>query len=54
MTGSFRLADYAAEIADTDVLDPSDVNPILQGLYGEVGGIMSTQEHIREKSPIRI
>lgn len=51
MTGSFRLADYAAEIADTDVLDPSDVNPILQGLYGEVGGIMSTaKKHIREKS----
>ena len=50
-TGSFLLSDYAAEIADTDVLDPSDVNPILQGLYGEVGGIMSTaKKHIREKS----
>ena len=49
--GSLLLSDYAAEIASTDVLDPSDVNPILQGLYGEVGGIMSTaKKHIREKS----
>lgn len=45
------MSDYAAEIADTDVLGRSDVNPILQGLYGEVGGIMSTaKKHIREKS----
>ncbi|WP_024881487.1 nucleoside triphosphate pyrophosphohydrolase family protein [Methylosinus sp. LW3] len=50
-TGSFLLSDYAVQIADTDVLDPSDVSPILQGLYGEVGGIMSTaKKHIREKS----
>lgn len=50
-TGSLLLSHYAAEIADTDVLDPSDVSPILQGLFGEVGGIMSTaKKHIREKS----
>jgi hypothetical protein len=50
-TGSFLLSDYASEIADTDVLDPSEISPILQGLYGEVGGIMSTaKKHIREKS----
>ena len=50
-TGSFLLTDYAAQIADTDVLDPSDIGPILQGLYGEVGGIMSTaKKHIREQS----
>ena len=50
-TGSFLLSDYAREIADTDVLDPSEISPILQGLYGEVGGIMSTaKKHIREKS----
>jgi len=49
--GSLQISDYAAEIADTDVLDPADINPILQGLYGEVGGIMSTaKKHIREKS----
>jgi hypothetical protein len=49
--GSFLLSDYASEIADTDVLDPSEISPILLGLYGEVGGIMSTaKKHIREKS----
>ncbi|MGH9438677.1 MAG: nucleoside triphosphate pyrophosphohydrolase family protein, partial [Terriglobia bacterium] len=50
-TGSFLLSDYASEIADTDVLGASEISPILQGLYGEVGGIMSTaKKHIREKS----
>ena len=50
-TSSLLLSDYAVQIADTDVLDPADISPILQGLYGEVGGIMSTaKKHIREKS----
>lgn len=49
--GSLLLSDYAAEIATTDVLNPSDFNPVLQGLYGEVGGIMATaKKHVRDKS----
>lgn len=49
--GSLLLSDYAAEIAATDILNPSDFNPILQGLYGEVGGIMATvKKHVRDKS----
>lgn len=49
--GSLLLSDYAAEIAATDVLNPSDFNPVLQGLYGEVGGIMTTvKKHVRDKS----
>lgn len=49
--GSLLLSEYAEQIADTDVLDPHDFSPILQGLYGEVGGIMSTvKKHVREKS----
>ncbi len=45
------LERYAAEIAATDMLDPVDVNPVLLGLFGEVGGIMATsKKHIREKS----
>jgi len=49
--GSILLSDYAAEIAATDVLSPSDFNPVLQGLYGEVGGIMATvKKHVRDKS----
>ena len=49
--GSLLLSDYAAEIAATDVLNPTDFSPVLQGLYGEIGGIMATaKKHIREKS----
>ena len=49
--GSLLLSDYAAEIAATDVLNPSDFNPVLQGLYGEFGGIMATvKKHVRDKS----
>lgn len=49
--GSLLLSVYAAEIAATDVLNPSDFNPVLQGLYGEVGGIMATvKKHVRDKS----
>lgn len=49
--GSLLLSDYAAEIAATDVLNPSDFNPVLQGLYGEVGGIMATvKKHVRDKA----
>ena len=49
--GSLLLSDYAAEIAATDVLNPTDFSPVLQGLYGEIGGIIATaKKHIREKS----
>ena len=45
------LKAYASEIADTDVLSPHELNPILQGLFGEVGGIMSTAKKlVRERS----
>lgn len=40
---------YMLEAAKTDVLTASDFNPVLLGLYGEVGGIMATvKKHIRE------
>lgn len=49
--GSLLLSEYAAEVAATDVLNLSDFNPVLQGLYGEVGGIMATvKKHVRDKS----
>jgi NTP pyrophosphatase (non-canonical NTP hydrolase) len=49
--GSLLLSEYAAEIADTDVLRSTDLNVVLQGLYGEVGGIMAAaKKHVREKS----
>ena len=48
---SLLLSEYASQVLDTDVLSPIDFNSVLQGLYGEVGGIMSTaKKHVREKS----
>lgn len=47
--GFLLLSNYAAEIAATDVLNPNDFSPVLQGLYGEVGGIMATaKKSVRE------
>jgi len=47
--GSIALAQYALDIAATDVLDPHELHPVLLGLYGEVGGIMATaKKHVRE------
>lgn len=48
--GSILLSEYERGIAETDIINREDISPILQGLYGEVGGIMSTaKKHIREK-----
>lgn len=49
--GSLLISEYAANIAETDVLKTTDLHPVLQGLYGEVGGIMAAaKKHVREKS----
>lgn len=48
---SVFLADYAVAVAPTDVLDPTDLSPVQQGLFGEVGGIMATAKKVtREKA----
>lgn len=47
--GSILLSQYAAEVAPTDVLDPADLRSVQHGLFGEVGGIMSTaKKNIRD------
>lgn len=47
--GSIALSTYASGTASTDILDASDLRPVLLGLYGEVGGIMATaKKHKRE------
>jgi len=47
--GTILFSEYADQVADTDVLDAAELNPVLLGLYGEVGGIMSTaKKHVRE------
>lgn len=48
-SGSIVLAKYSADVFPTDVLPPGDLNRALMGLYGEVGGIMSSaKKHVRE------
>lgn len=45
------VAEYEARIADTDILDPRELRPIQQGLFGEVGGLMATAKKlVREKA----
>ena len=46
--GSSYFSDYAAEIAATDVLNRATSILVLQGLYGEVGGIMATVKNMFE------
>jgi len=47
--GSILLSDYAADTSSTDVLGSGDLNAVLQGLYGEVGGIMATaKKNVRD------
>jgi NTP pyrophosphatase (non-canonical NTP hydrolase) len=47
--GSILLATYVADIAPTDVLDQSDLRSVQHGLFGEVGGIMSTaKKNVRD------
>ena len=44
------LSEYEREIVETDRLDKSDITPILLGLFGEVGSVMSTSKKLsREK-----
>lgn len=46
---SLLLVDYAEQIKSTDVLDKTDLSPVVKGLFGEVGGIMATsKKHARE------
>lgn len=48
-SGSIVLAKYEADVLPTDVLPSDDLNRALMGLYGEVGGIMSSaKKHVRE------
>ena len=49
--GSILLSRYAEDIAATDVLDPADIRSVQHGLFGEVGGIMSTaKKNVRDGS----
>lgn len=48
--GAISISDYNALVEPTDILAP-ELAPVLQGLFGEVGGIMSTAKKlVREGS----
>lgn len=44
---SIVLDDYARALIDTDVLPSDDLNAVFQGLFGEVGAIMSTAKKVK-------
>ena len=47
---SILLTDYMSQVAPTDELPSDDLQPVLLGLFGEVGSIMSTAKKFhREK-----
>lgn len=49
--GSILLSRYAAEIVPTDVLELGDLRSAQHGLFGEVGGIMSTaKKNVRDSN----
>lgn len=44
------LEEYLREIEPTDRLPPTELPPVLMGLFGEVGGILATlKKHVRER-----
>ena len=48
---SMFLRDYADQIAETDKLPEDNINPVLLGLFGEVGSVMATaKKYHREKN----
>ena len=49
-SSSVDLAWYLRKIEPTDRLPPTDLNPVLMGLFGEVGGILATlKKHVRDR-----
>ena len=49
--GTILLRDYMREIKPTDKLPQDNLEPVLMGLFGEVGSIMATaKKYLREKA----
>lgn len=45
-SSTIKISDYEQAVRDTDIINQDELNPILQGLFGEVGGIMSTAKKV--------
>ena len=51
LKNSILLRDYMLKIKGTDKLPQNDLQPVLMGLFGEVGSIMATvKKNCREKT----
>jgi hypothetical protein len=48
---SIQLDEYARQVAPTDRLAADDLQPVLLGLFGEVGSIMSTAKKLHREGP---
>ncbi len=48
-SNSVLLRDYAQKIKSTDIISPSNLQPILFGLFGEVGSIMAAAKKKRRE-----
>jgi NTP pyrophosphatase (non-canonical NTP hydrolase) len=46
---SILLTDYMSKVEPTDKLPPDDLQPILLGLFGEVGSVMATAKKFRRE-----
>jgi NTP pyrophosphatase (non-canonical NTP hydrolase) len=49
---SVLLADYMSQVAPTDVLSPEGLQPVLLGLFGEVGSIMATAKKFHREGEV--
>ncbi|KQY85076.1 pyrophosphatase [Brevundimonas sp. Root1423] len=50
LPGSVSISDYSSLVEPTDIL-AADLPPVLQGLFGEVGGIMSAAKKLVREGP---
>jgi NTP pyrophosphatase (non-canonical NTP hydrolase) len=48
---SILLTDYIGQVEPTDKLPVDDIQPVLLGLFGEVGSIMATAKKLRREGP---
>jgi hypothetical protein len=51
---SILLADYMSQVEPTDRLPASDLQPILLGLFGEVGSIMATAKKLHREKEVYV
>ena len=43
------ISDYLKFVHDTDRLPMNDLSPVLQGLFGEIGGLMTAVKKLKRE-----